>query len=176
MATGTLAIPLVEHHASTGASQPTGAPQSMDAFDFASASLPTLTNLYQAEVTAASSSSMPAECKMFKPYVPEIVLEAVCSLHMTPLPAGQSPTLNSACFGAHRPKQTALPLNVHQNAYHPPSAASMQAAGPTAASTNLNALPTMTMGKSGGSMAQPPQTSASGAQASASASAPASMS
>ncbi|KAL8833555.1 MAG: hypothetical protein Q9170_004210 [Blastenia crenularia] len=41
-------------------------------------------------------SNLPAQCSMFKQYVPEVVLEAVCSLHMDP---GAVPSFNSACFG-----------------------------------------------------------------------------
>ncbi|KAL9581100.1 MAG: hypothetical protein Q9212_004098 [Teloschistes hypoglaucus] len=46
------------------------------------------------------STSLPSECHMFKPYVAEIFLEAICSLHMNPLTPGQMPAVNSECFGA----------------------------------------------------------------------------
>ncbi|KAL8947887.1 MAG: hypothetical protein Q9222_005880, partial [Ikaeria aurantiellina] len=43
-------------------------------------------------------STVPPACKMFKPYVAEVFLEAVCSMHLTPLAAGIMPTINTACL------------------------------------------------------------------------------
>ncbi|KAL8697822.1 MAG: hypothetical protein Q9201_006907 [Fulgogasparrea decipioides] len=45
-----------------------------------------------------ATDSVPLQCHMFAPYVPQALLGAVCSLHMTPLTPGQMPTLDSACF------------------------------------------------------------------------------
>ncbi|KAI4099712.1 MAG: hypothetical protein L6R37_005856 [Teloschistes peruensis] len=69
---------------------------------------------------SGGSTSLPSECHMFKPYVAEIFLEAICSLHMNPLTPGQLPAVNSECFGAgashtivnhgntYQPQQTSL--------------------------------------------------------------------
>ncbi|KAL8707405.1 MAG: hypothetical protein Q9225_007760 [Loekoesia sp. 1 TL-2023] len=65
----------------------------------------------------SGTSNLPAQCSMFKHYVPEIVLDAVCSLHMNP---GAMPTLNSACFGGAQPTVLPQPQNTYgqqQNTY-----------------------------------------------------------
>ncbi|KAL9597473.1 MAG: hypothetical protein Q9219_005106 [cf. Caloplaca sp. 3 TL-2023] len=43
-----------------------------------------------------STGTLPAQCAMFKHYVPEAVIDAVCSMHMTP---GAVPTMGAGCFG-----------------------------------------------------------------------------
>ncbi|KAI4139101.1 MAG: hypothetical protein L6R39_006471 [Caloplaca ligustica] len=68
---------------------------------------PTGTNPYGSQTT--SSAPIPSQCHMFKPYVPEVLLSAVCSLHMTPLAAGVVPTINTACFAGQGPENTFLP-------------------------------------------------------------------
>ncbi|KAL8996893.1 MAG: hypothetical protein Q9169_003704 [Polycauliona sp. 2 TL-2023] len=65
--------------------------------------MPTITpvvegsNPYEEE---EESGSVPAQCSMFKPYVAPGLLGAVCSLHMTPLPAGEKPHFPTSCFSA----------------------------------------------------------------------------
>ncbi|KAL8663645.1 MAG: hypothetical protein Q9202_003715 [Teloschistes flavicans] len=51
-------------------------------------------------LSSGGSTTIPSECHMFKPYVAEVFLGAICSLHMNPLAPGKMPTINSECFGA----------------------------------------------------------------------------
>ncbi|KAL8713577.1 MAG: hypothetical protein Q9220_002439 [cf. Caloplaca sp. 1 TL-2023] len=93
LATGALAHPAHGTHTGTGTGTGTGP-----------------NNPYE----TGTGDVLPA-CKMFKPYVAEVFLSAVCSLHMTPLAAGVMPTINSACLV---PQQSAFPnSNTYTNTY-----------------------------------------------------------
>ncbi|KAL8993239.1 MAG: hypothetical protein Q9188_007381 [Gyalolechia gomerana] len=106
--------------------------------------------------TSDSTSTLPAECIMFKPYVPEIVMEAVCSLHLTP---SAVPTLNAACFGGNSMGgQPSIAAPVPQNTYQ--AAATSQGGGEyEQAETTQQGQPTMTMSAGG---AQQPTGSSQG--------------
>ncbi|KAI4241905.1 MAG: hypothetical protein L6R40_004304 [Gallowayella cf. fulva] len=64
------------------------------------------------------------ECMMFGPYVPPALLEAVCSLHMTPLGAGVVQSFPSSCLnpvagqGGNTLLNEGTTLNLQQNQYN----------------------------------------------------------
>ncbi|KAL8669106.1 MAG: hypothetical protein Q9168_006287 [Polycauliona sp. 1 TL-2023] len=66
---------------------------------------------------SSGADAMPTQCSMFKPYVAPGLLKAVCSLHMTPLAAGEKPTFPTSCFaGGAEPMSTmTLPNNLYNN-------------------------------------------------------------
>ncbi|KAL8856620.1 MAG: hypothetical protein Q9178_006776 [Gyalolechia marmorata] len=47
-----------------------------------------------------NTDGIPEQCMMFKPYVAPVFLEAVCSLHMTPLAPGSMPTFPTSCLSS----------------------------------------------------------------------------
>ncbi|KAL8693540.1 MAG: hypothetical protein Q9218_001665 [Villophora microphyllina] len=73
-----------------------------------------------ASVETGDSTKLPNECHMFKPYVAEVFLEAICSLHMTPLAAGKVPKINTECLNGVNP----LSIVKHRNSYQPQTATS----------------------------------------------------
>ncbi|KAL8907978.1 MAG: hypothetical protein Q9171_005640 [Xanthocarpia ochracea] len=51
-------------------------------------------------------NGVPEQCMMFMPYVAPVFLEAVCSLHMTPLAPGSMPTFPTSCLSSAIGEQT----------------------------------------------------------------------
>ena len=79
---------------------------------------------------SSGADAMPTQCSMFKPYVAPGLLKAVCSLHMTPLAAGEKPTFPTSCFaGGAEPMPTmTLQNNLYNNEkqYQPQATPSQQ--------------------------------------------------
>ncbi|KAI4168969.1 MAG: hypothetical protein LQ343_006000 [Gyalolechia ehrenbergii] len=107
---------------------------------------PSTTGPDGSQPTSDSTSALPADCIMFKPYVPEIVMEAVCSLHLTP---SAVPTLNAAFTGgSSMGRQPSIAASVPQNTYQ--AATTSQGGGEyEQAATTQQGQPTMTMSAGG---------------------------
>ncbi|KAI4257453.1 MAG: hypothetical protein L6R42_005647 [Xanthoria sp. 1 TBL-2021] len=70
-------------------------------------------------IPSGGEDAVPKQCKMFMPYVPPALLGAVCSLHMTPLPAGSMPVVPTSCLSADR-SQTTIDENDSEDQYEAP--------------------------------------------------------
>ncbi|KAI4272416.1 MAG: hypothetical protein L6R38_006620 [Xanthoria sp. 2 TBL-2021] len=71
-------------------------------------------------IPGGGDDEVPKQCKMFMPYVPPALLEAVCSLHMTPLAAGSMPVVPTSCLSAGGSQTTIVDEDDNEDQYEAP--------------------------------------------------------